>query len=358
MFQATNIAIIALYLPKEQRGRALGIVSTAVALGAMSGPIAGGFIAEWLNWQWLFLVHVPVSLMATLLAIRYIPAGKKNSMAGRESATGKVPLDRLGAILFIISIASMIYAISAAQPVAFIIAITGFTAFLLWELRHSSPFLPIRLFRTFPLSGGLIISTMSFMMANTVLVALPFYLTGKAGFSPSISGYIMAIYPILLGVAGPVAGGWSDRYGSRRLMLLGMLGMGLALIVLALVPDQTEANVLMLLGSLSLLGIGMGLLSAPNNSFIMQYAPKEHTGSIGGMIALTRNLGMVMGAALGLGAIKNAAAGSVGQEHASLLAALRPVLGGYILVTGCILVLLGWNLLQAARRQQAVDRQL
>lgn len=358
MFQATNIAIIALYLPKEQRGRALGIVSTAVALGAMSGPIAGGFIAEWLNWQWLFLVHVPVSLMATLLAIRYIPAGKKNSMAGRESATGKVPLDRLGAILFIISIASMIYAISAAQPVAFIIAITGFTAFLLWELRHSSPFLPIRLFRTFPLSGGLIISTMSFMMANTVLVALPFYLTGKAGFSPSISGYIMAIYPILLGVAGPVAGGWSDRYGSRRLMLLGMLGMGLALIVLALVPDQTEANVLMLLGSLSLLGIGMGLLSAPNNSFIMQYAPKEHTGSIGGMIALTRNLGMVMGAALGLGAIKNAAAGSVGQEHASLLAALRPVLGGYILVTGCILVLLGWNLLQAARGQQAVDRQL
>lgn len=358
MFQATNIAIIALYLPKEQRGRALGIVSTAVALGAMSGPVAGGFIAEWLDWQWLFLVHVPVTLIATLLAFRYIPARRKDRSAGRESVTGKVPLDRFGAILFIISIASIVYAISAAQLVGFIIAIAGFTAFLLWELRQSSPFLPIRLFRIFSLSGGLIISTMSFMMANTVLVALPFYLTGKAGFSPSISGYIMAIYPILLGVAGPIAGGWSDRYGSKRLMLLGILGMALSLLVLALVPDQTQANVLMLLGSLSLLGIGMGLLSAPNNSFIMQHAPKEHTGSIGGMIALTRNLGMVIGAALGLGAMKNATAGSVDQEHISLLAALRPVLGGYILITVCILVILGLNLLQATRRQQTVDRQL
>lgn len=90
-------------------------------------------------------------LMMTALCLgafvsRYIPARKKDGSAGRESVTGKVPLDRFGAILFIISIASMIYAISAAQLAGFVIAITGFTAFLLWELRQSSPVLPIRLF--------------------------------------------------------------------------------------------------------------------------------------------------------------------------------------------------------------------
>lgn len=73
MFQATNIALITIHFPKEKRGRALGIVSTAVALGAMTGPIAGGFIAEWLSWQWMFLIHVPIALIATLLALRNIP---------------------------------------------------------------------------------------------------------------------------------------------------------------------------------------------------------------------------------------------------------------------------------------------
>jgi MFS family permease len=84
MFQATNIALITLLMPKEQLGRALGLISTAVALGGMSGPVVGGIISQWLSWQWLFLIHVPVSAIATYLANRHIPdtgsaSGKKVS---------------------------------------------------------------------------------------------------------------------------------------------------------------------------------------------------------------------------------------------------------------------------------------
>lgn len=88
MFQATNIALITIHMPKEKRGHALGILSTAVALGGMTGPIAGGLIAEWLSWQWLFLIHVPVAIVATVMAYRYIPSRVQDRKPGTVSIVG------------------------------------------------------------------------------------------------------------------------------------------------------------------------------------------------------------------------------------------------------------------------------
>lgn len=59
MFISTNLALITLHTPKEQQGRAIGLFSSAVALGTMTGPVVGGFILQWLGWQWLFLFPFP-----------------------------------------------------------------------------------------------------------------------------------------------------------------------------------------------------------------------------------------------------------------------------------------------------------
>lgn len=300
MFQATNIALITIHLPKEKRGRALGIVSTAVALGGMTGPFAGGLIAEWFSWQWLFLVHVPVAVVATWMALRYIPA--------REQEYRSEPLDSVGAFLFIIVIGSIILGLTDGNTWGwrsteiisiFSVALMALLGLLLWELRQKTPFLPIKALAIPAVSGGLIISCTSFVLANTVLVVMPFYLSGLSGISPLSVGFIMTAYPLLLAFAGPVAGHMSDRFSSRRFMFLGLCGMGVGLMVFSIGFGQLPLVWIILV--MALMGMGMGFVASPNNSFIMQHAPKEHVGSIGGMIALTRNLGMVLGAALGLG---------------------------------------------------------
>lgn len=129
------------------------------------------------------------------------------------------------------------------------------------------------------------------------------------GFSSATTGYVMAAYPIALASAGPLAGCWSDRYGSHRLMLMGLSSMGsgfiLLLVYLESIPIYGMAAIL------SLIGLGMGLIASPNNSYIMQRTPREHVGSIGGIIALTRNAGMVFGSAFGLGIVS----GEAGQEN-------------------------------------------
>lgn len=314
MFQATNIAIITYHVPKERRGRALGVVSSVVAVGAMTGPIAGGIIAEWFSWNWLFMIHVPVAAVATWLAFRYIPSPPQGRMSGS--------IDSLGALLFVIVISTLIYGLSSGNTrgwlsseiiSVFTVGFVALAVLLFWELRQNTPFLPIKAIRIPAVSYGLIVSCASFVLTNTVLVVMPFYMSGMVGYSPAVVGYIMTSYPIMLAFTSPVAGHLSDRIGSSFLMIIGLCGMGAGLAVLALFLGQLP--IVGLIAALALIGMGMGLIASPNNSFIMRYVPLEYAGSIGGMIALTRNTGMVLGAALGLGIMNTGQIPSLDAFH-------------------------------------------
>lgn len=288
MFQATNIALITLHLPPNRRGQALGTVSTVVAIGGMSGPIAGGAIVEWLPWNWLFLIHVPVALLGTWLAYRFIP---------RHLHT-----------------------------------------------RKSAPLLPVRALRMPAVASGLTVSFASFAMANTVMAVMPFHLSGLSGSTPTLTGTVMMAYPILLALTGPAAGHGSDRYGSPRFMLAGLCVMGTGMGLLAFGLERLPLAGLA--AALAVTGLGMGLLASPNNSFIMRHAPIEQIGSIGGMIALTRNAGMAAGAALGLRGVSSGA----GKEPASLEAAVKSTFQLNLLLCIGVILLLGYVILLEARR--------
>ncbi|MGG4191986.1 MFS transporter [Paenibacillus jamilae] len=301
MFQATNMAIITFHMPGTHRGRALGFVSTAVALGGMAGPVAGSFTAAWLSWQWAFLIHVPVAVAATGLALRFIPADLKIK-------TRKASLDIIGAILFMCSIGIGIYAIvnggaigwrSPNMLLLYAVLLIVCPLGWLWQSRQKEPFLPLSAFRIQAVACGLIISCASFLMANIALVLMPFYISGTTSVSTADTGYVMLAYPLLLAVIGPVAGHLSDRIGSRRLMGLGICAMAGGFILFSGVFGVLPLWAIIC--TLALIGSGMGLIASPNNSFIMSHAVKEDAGSLGSMIALTRNVGLVLGAALGLG---------------------------------------------------------
>lgn len=309
MFQATNIALITLLLPKEVRGRALGIMSTAVALGGMTGPIAGGFIASVLSWEWLFLAHVPVAVVATVLAFRYIPVHLPKKQAKS--------IDVFGSGLFTIAASSLIFAISGGNEWGWLsarqIMLYGLAVVVLWLLiwrgRHQAePFLPVAVFRLPAVSTGLLISFASFVLANLVLVAMPFYLLDYAKMSSLSAGYLLTAYPLLLALTGPLGGWAADRYQAQAVVLAGLGSMGAGLAALGVWLGHMST--VELIAAIALVGAGMGLIASPNNSYIMKHVPLEHAGAVGGMIALTRNAGLVTGAALGLGMMNGQTAGA------------------------------------------------
>ena len=301
MFQSTNMALLTVHLPKEQRGRALGVLSTAVALGAMTGPIAGGLITEWLTWRWLFVIHVPAAVLATFLAYRYIP--------DRQTTNKARSLDGVGALCFAAAIGFLIFGVSrggqaggwsSAQTwMPFIISGISLLVLLRWESRHPEPFLPVHLMRKPMLGVGLAVSLISFALANAVLVAAPFYLMTFARINHAALGYVMTAYPILLAVTGPLAGSLSDRCGPKRLIVSGLGAMGAGSLLMALFLDSLSLPGIIVV--LALFGTGMGLIASPNNSLMMNLTPAAYSGAMGSIIALTRNVGMVLGAAVGLG---------------------------------------------------------
>ncbi|MEJ8544688.1 MFS transporter [Brevibacillus borstelensis] len=339
MFQATNIALITMYMPKERRGRALGIVSTAVALGGMSGPIAGGMITQWLSWNWLFLIHVPVVIVATWLAFRFIPNREPDKRPGT--------FDGVGAVLFTGLIGIVILGVTQGQAwgwgswkaiALFSVSLIAFLLLFWWEKRQAHPFLPLQLFTNATVTTGLFITGSSFLLANTVLVVLPFYLTELIGIIPLEVGYVMAAYPLILAGAGPIAGALSDRYGSRVFQLLGLCGMGGGSVILTLWLEQL--SIVSIVVTLALIGVGMGLVASPNNSFIMKHVPSMYVGTIGGMIALMRNIGMVFGAALGLGFMN----GVTFDDEAQALDAFTSVFGINVVIFILGLAVFGYGL--------------
>ncbi|WP_246000734.1 MFS transporter [Brevibacillus panacihumi] len=308
MYQATNVAMIAVHFPKNKMGRALGLVSTAVALGAMSGPVIGGMVAEWLGWRWLFLIHVPVSIAGTFLAFRYIP---KDAVAKT-----KEPFPLVSIMMFMLLIGSLIYGMSngnqygwLSAPTTLVLAgsVASLLVLTLWERRQQKPFLPLQTCKNPMVASGMAVTFASYAAANTTLAVTPFYLTGFQKMPTALAGYIMIAYPLVLALSGPMAGRLSDRYGPKRLTLAGLGLMGLGTLLFALFYEQSSLVLIAIM--IGMVGAGMGLTASPNLSLIMKHVPAHESASISGMVGMIRNVGMVFGAAMGLGMLKGAGDG-------------------------------------------------
>ncbi|WP_407672975.1 MFS transporter [Paenibacillus profundus] len=175
------------------------------------------------------------------------------------------------------------------------------------------------------------------------------------------TGYLLVIASLL-----PVMGKLGDRYGYRLIHNLGYVCFSVSSILVAFSPNISvmgsgisffalysgQLPTVWIVSALAVIGLGMGLIASPNNSFIMQHAPTEQAGSIGGMIALTRNAGMVLGAALGLGVMN----GGIGQGQAPLFQAFKTVFEANVFICIGAMVILGCGIRLQARRGKSCGK--
>ncbi len=303
MFQATNLAIISAVYPEERRGRALGFVSTAVAVGAMLGPAMGGLIIEWLPWHALFWVQVPIAAAIFLMAQRFVPL----MQPGQTKR-----LDLVGALFFVSASTGLVAGLSMGSEqgwdswltlTAFVVALLGIGWFSFWTKRTEDPFIDVAMFGDPMVRVGISISLVSFTAAFAALATLPFYLRGMLDASPAITGLTLMAYPLLLSLLGPVGGALSDRFGSFAIILGGLIVMVSSLLGLSSLSGSW--SVYHAGAWLALLGASMGTITAPNYNLLMSQVPKTSLATMTSLIALARNLGMVLGTAVGLSLIAN-----------------------------------------------------
>ena len=258
MLMSTNQGIITDVFPPKERGKALGISGSFVALGSILGPALGGFIVTYFTWHYIFLINVPIGIIFTSILIS----------------------QHLGF--------TSIYVI-----LGLIIGLIVLAFFLIYENKIKNPMLHLSLFKKPIFSVSLICAFISFTAINTINVIQPFYLNDILGYSPGKISVIMTAYPIVLFVIAPLSGTLSDKIGSKILTLIGLFLTGVSMILLSsLNSNSSETSIFLML---SLLGFSNGLFQSPNTNLIMSSVPKDKLGIAGGTNALIRNLGLAFG---------------------------------------------------------------
>jgi MFS family permease len=164
------------------------------------------------------------------------------------------------------------------------------------EKRHEQPMIDLSLFRNRVFSLSLLIGGVVFIAIAGTTLLLPFYLQNMRGFAPQQVGLMMSMIPIFLGVAAPLSGAASDKYGTRRIASLGLLVVIVGYWVMSGF-DLTTGILVFALGTVPI-GIGMGIFQSPNNSAVMGAAPPERLGVASGLLGLSRTLGQTTGIAL------------------------------------------------------------
>jgi len=293
---ANNQGIITETFPPNERGKALGFLGTSVALGSLVGPGLGGIIVGAASWEFIFLINVPIGIIALYYALKLLPKGNK---------TAKGKMDSLGAILFMFAIVPLFGALDEGlnrgftDPLillSFAVAIISFIVFLLVEKKKENPLLQLQIFGNKLFSLSIFCAFITFVAIFCNNIILPFYLQDVMNYTPQHAGLILMVYPLILAVVAPASGNLSDKIGSEVLTFIGLVIISIGLILMSTL--NVDSTILSMMIFIAIMSIGMGLFQSPNNSLIMSTVPKDKLGIAGSVNALVRNIGMVCGIAL------------------------------------------------------------
>ncbi|TFG97960.1 MAG: MFS transporter [Calditrichales bacterium] len=210
----------------------------------------------------------------------------------------------MGAGTLFISVLSFLLALTIGQNLGFrnpfivllfCIWIVSFISFLYLELHVLHPMIDLHIFRNSLFSLNLFTGFITFVATAGVVLLMPFYLENILGYSPHQVGFLLATVPISAGIASPISGIMSDRFGSRSISTVGLALMTIGFFSLTTLNSDTTAfgYILRFLP----VGLGIGTFQSPNNSAIMGAASKKYLGVVSGLLSISRTLGQTAGIA-------------------------------------------------------------
>lgn len=281
----------------NQRGKAMGLIGTFVAFGAVAGPGIGGMVLSHLSWGYIFWINVPLGIAAIILGQFVLPKSVPTAMHR--------PIDWFGFVSFATMIVSFFLAIFWGQEVGYIaplpgvgyvIAGTALINFIHVEKRFEAPLLPLSIFKIKPFSYGIGAAVLIFIANFFTVILLPFYLEDVRGLSAGQAGGLLVIFPIVMMIIGPIGGVLADRYQPAKIATLGLSLVALSQLGYWL---MTSTSSLLVYGVVTVvMAVGTGLFQSPNSDIVMSVVSRDQLGSAGSINALARNIGMVSGTAL------------------------------------------------------------
>jgi EmrB/QacA subfamily drug resistance transporter len=292
-----TLGIITATFPPRQRGMAIGIWAGVSAMALAIGPLTGGFIAEKINWSWIFFINVPVGVLGIIVARWAIDESRDTSHEQR--------LDLPGLVTSAVGLFALTYGLieanqygwtSARILATFAIATVALLTFVLLERHQRIPMLDLSLFRQSTFTGANLAMLMVALAMFGIFFFNSLFLQNILGYSAIQTGAIFLPMTVLIILVAPWAGRYSDRVGSRWLIGVGMTLVSLCLVLFAqLNADSTFWNIL---PGLIVGGLGMALTMTPATAAAMGAVPVDKAGVGSAVLNSSRQVGGSLGIAV------------------------------------------------------------
>jgi EmrB/QacA subfamily drug resistance transporter len=338
IMMALAVALVGETVPKERMGSAMGLLGMMSAIGTTLGPSLGGVLIASLGWQSIFLINVPLGLLNYFLVARHVPKDRRR--AGAERAD----FDKIGTLLLALALAAYALAMTLGRGhfglvnIALLAAAAGGVGwFVFVEARSSAPLINLTLFRDPLLSASLVMSTLVSTVMMATLVVGPFYLSQSLGLAPTLVGVALSAGPLAAALTGVPAGRVADRFGTQRVTILGLAGMMAGTAILSsLAPRFGVAGYII---PILLTTVSYALFQTANNTGIMMNVRTDRRGALSGLLSLSRNLGLITGAAA-MGAVFASASATTDMATAPAAAIARGMQTTFAVATIVIVVAL------------------
>ena len=298
---ALTMAFVAEIVPKDRTGSAMGLLGTMSAVGTALGPSLSGVLIGEFGWRCIFLVNLPLGMLAFLLAQRYLPADRQSPQ------THRARFDAIGTLLLALSLAAYALATTLGRGhfgllnIALLLAAAIASGLFMYsQTQVASPLVRLAAFHDPALGASLAINVLVATVMATTFVVGPFYLSRSLGLSATAVGMVMAVGPAISIVGGVLAGRVVDRWGAAPMVVAGLAAMVAGAAALSLLPAMF--GVVGYVVAIAILTPGYQLFQAANNTAVMVDVSADQRGVISGLLNLSRNLGLITGASV-MGAV-------------------------------------------------------
>jgi EmrB/QacA subfamily drug resistance transporter len=297
-----TLSIITATFQGKERAQAIGIWAGISGLALAAGPIVGGALVEYVNWQAIFFINIPIGIAAFLIGSRVVRESSDPNAARSVDYLGVATLTPGIFALTLALIEGQMWGWQSGRILTLFAATVLFLAlFATIENRQAHPMVDFGMFRSITFTAANVISfVLSFGMFGTIFF-LTLYMQNILGYSAIQSGLRTLPTTALVMVSAPLGGKLMGRFGGRPIIFIGLVLVGLGLLLDGL-RLTAHSSYVVLLPSFLMIGMGIGFAMSPLSAVAMAAVERTKAGVASGILNMNRQLGGVFGIAL-LGAI-------------------------------------------------------
>jgi MFS transporter, DHA2 family, multidrug resistance protein len=296
-------AILADTFPPEKRGLAFSVYGITAVCAPAIGPTLGGWITDTASWRWIFLINLPVGLLALVLVLRLVQ--DPPHLVRRDRS--EIKLDYVGFSLLALGVAALQIMLDKGQEddwfgshfITTLAVIAGICliALIIYEWFHKDPIVDVRLFKNSNFATANMMMFMVGAVSFSTTVLMPQFLQTLMGYTAESAGVVLSASAVLLLIELPLVGKLIGRFQSRYLIAFGWLALALGMYI-----STQRIDLLISFSSATLLRIGqympMGFIFVPATTAAYIGITDDKSNAVAGLVNFTRNIGSSVGTSI------------------------------------------------------------